>query len=126
MKTDLTDAELERYSRQILVHLVGFDGQLEILRSTLDVWGSRPARVLAVAYLRAAGATVFEHQDPVEPCLEVGNGKRSWTCDRIPKTVGDLLVSVGQLCTRILLDVSSGAGGADSAPPASEPTPGNH
>jgi len=52
---DLSDPQIERYSRQILLREVGGDGQAKILAARVLVAGEGPALPVAALYLAAAG-----------------------------------------------------------------------
>jgi len=52
---DLTDSQIERYSRQILLRELGGEGQGRILAARVLVAGDGPAMSIAALYLAAAG-----------------------------------------------------------------------
>lgn len=52
----LTDSQVERYSRQILVPQVGGRGQEQLLKSEIHCYGESPSLRIAAQYLTAAGA----------------------------------------------------------------------
>lgn len=56
----LTDAQIERYSRQIILPQVGGRGQQRLLASTVSLIGQGPLAETAAAYLAAAGVGTLE------------------------------------------------------------------
>lgn len=62
--TALSDDEIERYSRQILVPGIGAEGQQRLLGARVLVAGSERGVAQASLYLRAAGVPVVAY-DPV-------------------------------------------------------------
>lgn len=56
----LTDAEVERYARQIVIPGLGASGQARLLESSILVTGDPLAATLARRYASAAGARVTE------------------------------------------------------------------
>ncbi|MCU0698079.1 MAG: hypothetical protein MUC96_16355 [Myxococcaceae bacterium] len=60
----LSEAQVQRYSRQILLKEVGGRGQLRLLAAPFEVAGASSALDVAVAYLAASGTPLrspFEH-----------------------------------------------------------------
>lgn len=111
MRVDLSNRELERYSRQVLLQAIGFDGQLKIMASHLDVRGEAWAAELALAYLGAAGADVQDDRQKVgeDKILVVRSASHMWAMDVLQEEpMADRIVRLGQLCTRILLDLAQG------------------
>jgi hypothetical protein len=70
----LTEAEVVRYSRQILLAQVGGEGQARLLASGAQLAGSGAALMTAAAYLEAGGITVRNAQNDKSPVMadEVG------------------------------------------------------
>lgn len=54
----LSEAQIQRYSRQILLKEVGGTGQLRLLGAAVEVWGEGSALDVAAAYLAAGGSPV--------------------------------------------------------------------
>lgn len=61
----LTEAQVQRYGRQILLREVGGKGQARLLERPVRVEGANPATDVAVAYL-AAGGTPIDGPAPVD------------------------------------------------------------
>lgn len=55
----LSEDQVERFARQIIVPGVGADGQLRLCRARVFVDGHPEGRRIATQYLRAAGVTVY-------------------------------------------------------------------
>ena len=51
----LSDSQIERYSRQIILPQVGGKGQEKLLRARVLVNGNEPLQTAALLYLAAAG-----------------------------------------------------------------------
>src|SRR5262249_30849270 len=72
----LTDAQIERWSRQILLPDVGGRGQVRLLAARLGVLGDGLAAEVAVDLLRRAGVPVAHGVVPqdVEVVVDLGDG----------------------------------------------------
>ncbi|MBX5468052.1 MAG: hypothetical protein K6U14_11265 [Firmicutes bacterium] len=105
----LSDRELERYSRQILLPEIDDRGQERLLQSRVAVRGPAWAAVLLSQYLEAAGVTVETHREPeTHPApLTVEGGGRRWQAS-VPAGTGAAMVAVGYLGTAVLLDLARG------------------
>ena len=55
MQTDLTDAQLERYARHVVLDEVGEEGQLKLLNAKVLVVGAGGLGSPLIQYLAAAG-----------------------------------------------------------------------
>ncbi len=56
---ELDNTQLERYSRQVLVEEIGYDGQAQLLAHQVSIQGPPRWMHLAGRYLQAAGVRVF-------------------------------------------------------------------
>lgn len=63
----LSEAQIVRYSRQILLKEVGGEGQLRLLRASLRCEDPGAATGTAAAYVAAGGGSVEPPQDPPAP-----------------------------------------------------------
>lgn len=64
----LSDAEIERYARHVIVPGVGASGQERISRSRLAVFAAPDAETYLLAYARAAGFQVSRAVEPAPDC----------------------------------------------------------
>lgn len=91
---------LERFSRQILVDEIGYDGQGRLLQASVTVTGPEWMRSLTMRYLAAAGITVQDGGEAPElkvigPRGEIGQATGAGS-------VGQRMASVGLLVCRVL------------------------
>lgn len=68
----LTDDQIERYSRHILLPEVGGKGQARLLASSVLVCGDGPAAECCAAYLAAAGVDAVAWQGEAAPLFLAG------------------------------------------------------
>ncbi len=68
----LDDAQVERYSRQIVLPEVGPEGQLRLLGAAVGVVGAGPAAERVVAYLAAAGVGRVAAAPVLHGCADRG------------------------------------------------------
>ncbi len=74
MDLELSDRELERYGRQLIVEEVGIEGQLRLKRASVQVIGAGALGAQAAGYLVAAGVGRVGIVDPDE--VELSNLQR--------------------------------------------------
>jgi adenylyltransferase/sulfurtransferase len=67
----LTDAQIERYSRQIILPALGGRGQQRLLDSTVGVVGASPLAAVTAWYLTAAGIGALELWTSTELALDL-------------------------------------------------------
>ena len=60
----MSEADVERYARQIVIPEVGVEGQQRLLASRVLVLGQGPGAEAARCYLEAAGVSTTEGPDP--------------------------------------------------------------
>ena len=103
--TMLSDSQIERYSRQIILPQVGGKGQEKLLRARVLVNGSGPLQTTALLYLAAAGVGALGviANDP-------GAVFRAFAPDQT-ETVSAALTGLNQDCTVVV------HGGTDVADP---------
>ncbi len=84
MDLELSDRELERYGRQLIVEEIGIEGQLRLKRASVQVIGAGALGALAAGYLVAAGVGRVGIVDPDD--VELSNLQRQLLF--IPTDVG--------------------------------------
>src|SRR5690606_10662033 len=67
MSRSLTEPEIQRYSRQILLHEVGGVGQLRLLSQAFALRGTGPALIACAAYVEGAGCPLILPDRALEP-----------------------------------------------------------
>ncbi|HME90772.1 MAG TPA: ThiF family adenylyltransferase, partial [Myxococcaceae bacterium] len=75
----LSEEQVQRYSRQILLAEVGGRGQERLLASGVELTGAGPAQTTAAAYLAAAGCPIYGPRRAVKP----GEQGFLFTCDDV-------------------------------------------
>ena len=85
----LSDAQVERYARQIVLPEVGGRGQARLLASRAHVLGDGPASRHAADLLRRAGVQVSDAEPSVVIDLRV-DGSFPTAADAVPTVVGRL------------------------------------
>jgi hypothetical protein len=107
----LTDAQIERWSRQILLPDVGGRGQVRILAARLGVLGGGAAAGVAVDLLRRAGvpvacgvvpqdAEVVVDLDDGDGALPVTTADTPLVRGRVAGAAGSVVTLVGRPCAR--------------------------
>ncbi|MCY0864640.1 MAG: hypothetical protein OWQ57_06805 [Sulfobacillus sp.] len=105
MPWELTNDELDRFSRQILVNEIGYEGQQRLLASRVTlVAPAGPGRDLAARYLQACGLTV---------AVEEGDGAVIRYADgfyEIPPNhrVGDFMIGWGLAVAHVIKRIAEG------------------
>lgn len=86
----LSDDQLERYARQIIVPGIGVQGQQRLIEARVLVVGHPRGVAQTALYLRAAGATVVYDGDasPVPPAMVVVAGVDALGTDRRRQLLG--------------------------------------
>lgn len=79
MSRALTEPEIQRYSRQILLHEVGGVGQLRLLSQPFALRGSGPALETCAAYVEGAGCPLL----PPDRTLQAGEVGYLFPHDRV-------------------------------------------
>lgn len=103
----LSDAQLDRFARQILVSAIGYDGQVRILSSRVTVGGDGPAVDLAARYLKAAGISVDASARTQDTgTVEVRCGERVWRRTFPPGDGFAMMVAVGYLGIEVLVHLA--------------------
>lgn len=103
-RTDLTDAELERYARHVILDEVGEEGQLKLLQSRVLVVGAGGLGSPVLLYLAAAGVGtlgIVDHdvvdttnlqRQIIHSTDEVGDAKVASAAERIEALNPDITV----------------------------------
>jgi hypothetical protein len=65
----LSDRQLERYARQVIIPGLGADGQERLLASRVAILGPVEQRAVAATYLSRAGVQVNETTEAVVDCV---------------------------------------------------------
>lgn len=92
----LTDPQVRRYARQILLREVGGRGQERLLSTTVEVMGDDPALDVAIAYLAAGGSPLVSSCAP-RAFLE-GTSLDAFAPDSVPRSPAAIvLCSVASL-----------------------------
>ncbi|MDA8195194.1 MAG: hypothetical protein M0Z53_14565 [Thermaerobacter sp.] len=98
---ELDDVTLDRYSRQILVEQIGYDGQVRLLQTAVIATGPDPWRSWAVRYLRAAGLRVADLSGAAGPvCLEALTIREEIATEAAD--LGRIMEDIGYAVCRIL------------------------
>lgn len=108
---ELDNRTIEKFSRQILMDEIGYDGQLRLLSETVWLTGPDPWREWAARYLRAAGLEVKER-----PAVKTSRNLRliasSGRCPDLVIPVsgegGRTMVAMGLAMTQWLRTLASG------------------
>jgi molybdopterin/thiamine biosynthesis adenylyltransferase len=98
----LSDTQIERYSRQILLPQVGGRGQIALLSATVTVYGSQALATTAALYLAAAGVGHLRVSPPtaaaiagVNPDCEVASPAAVSAADTVPGAAAVLCAGAG-------------------------------
>jgi len=112
----LTDAQIDRWSRQILLPEVGGRGQARLLAGRVRVTGDGPAAAVAIDLLRRAGvAVVSSTTPPADLVVDVGGTTRDAAAPVVRVRLGGAAAVVTTLVGR-----PCAACAPDDAPAASD------
>lgn len=91
MSPSLTEAEIQRYSRQILLHEVGGVGQLRLLAQPFALRGRGPALETCAAYVEGAGCPLL----PPDRILEADEVGYLFTRDQVGSPLSSVMGEAG-------------------------------
>lgn len=115
---DLDNRTLEKFSRQILVDDIGYDGQVRLLSHRVLISGPLPWRLLAARYLAAAGIATAQSGDQEQTGdvrIRLLSGPLPDLVIATGPDVGRATVNIGLALTGFLLTLASMEGSHDSA-----------
>ena len=69
----LTDSDIERYSRQIIVPGLGANGQARLCAARIAVLGDEAGRRIATLYARALGCSIVPADAPADVVIVAGS-----------------------------------------------------
>lgn len=98
-----------RFSRQILVDEIGYDGQVQLLSRNVEIYAPDPWRDLMGRYLIACGLAVRivcgDPKDSVKiVCVETGSVySRQWNAE---VSIGQGMQKLGLWMTQVVLDLA--------------------
>lgn len=116
---ELSPEQLERFSRQILVEEIGYDGQTRLLSSAVTVRGPEPWAAWMARYLSAAGVKVAVAiaggTNRGEVILASGRTLGMPTVGAVDGRWGETLRETGLLAARVVRVLSAGDGLGDGS-----------
>ncbi|WP_020374554.1 hypothetical protein [Sulfobacillus thermosulfidooxidans] len=105
---ELDNTLLERYSRQILVDDIGYDGQVRLLNHRVTIQGPPQWMHLAGRYLQAAGVGVSYHSgepsaDRIRIHLETGEMDDFYIPLDVSEDSAQIVTTMGLALSQLLL-----------------------
>ena len=98
MSRSLTEPEIQRYSRQILVHEVGGVGQRRLLLQPFSLRGRGPALETCAAYVEGAGCPLL----PPDRVLEADEVGYLFARDQVGAPLSSVIEKGGQVAADVL------------------------
>lgn len=107
---ELDDSTLEKFSRQVLVDQIGYDGQLKIMATHLEVSAPEPWAQLARRYLESSGFEVVNgvHTDNGDLIVRKVNTTKMWKDELRPPDA--IMEKIGILLCQIVRETVSEEG----------------